>query len=104
MYRLRKVTGKEKKIFGVCAGISKYIDPEIDPVGLRIIWVILTIFASVPMIMLYLILAIVLKPEDYEIKKEEKLAKEEAEKKAEEREKKVNEVVKEAENQKESDD
>lgn len=70
MYRLRKVTGKEKRIFGVCAGISKYIDPEIDPVGLRILWVILTIFAAPPMIILYLVLAIVLKPENYRIDKE----------------------------------
>jgi len=70
MYRLRKVTGKEKRLFGVCAGISKYIDPELDPVGLRILWVILTIFAAPPMIILYLILAMVLKPEDYDIKKE----------------------------------
>jgi len=73
MYRLRKVTGKEKRIFGVCAGISKYIDPEIDPVGLRILWVILTIFAAPPMIILYLILAIVLKPENYDIEKEKRV-------------------------------
>jgi phage shock protein C len=72
MYRLRKVTGKEKRLFGVCAGISKYIDPELDPVGLRILWVILTIFAMPPMIILYLILAMVLKPEGYDIKKEVK--------------------------------
>jgi len=64
MYRLRKVTGREKRLFGVCAGISKYIDPDIDPVGLRILWVILTIFAAPPMIILYLVLAMVLKPED----------------------------------------
>jgi len=67
MYRLRKVTGKEKRIFGVCAGISKYIDPDIDPVGIRILWTILTIFAAPPMIILYLTLAIVLKPEDVTI-------------------------------------
>jgi len=67
MYRLRKVTGKEKRIFGVVGGISKYIDPEIDPVALRILWTILTIFAAVPMIILYLILAIVLKPEEVAI-------------------------------------
>lgn len=72
MYRLRKVTSKEKRLFGVCAGISKYIDPELDPVGLRILWVILTIFAAPPMIILYLILAMVLKPEDYEPKKDSK--------------------------------
>jgi phage shock protein C len=67
MYRLRKVTGKEKRIFGVVGGISKYIDPEIDPVALRILWTILTIFAAPPMIILYLILAIVLKPEEVAI-------------------------------------
>lgn len=69
MYRLRKVQGSEKKIFGVCGGISKYIDPEVDPVSIRILWVILTIFAAPPMIIFYLILAIVLKPENYVIKK-----------------------------------
>ena len=70
MYRLRKVTGKEKRIFGVCAGISKYIDPELDPVAIRILWVLLTIFAAPLMIIFYLTLAIELKPEDYVIKKE----------------------------------
>ena len=68
MYRLRKVQGKERRLFGVCGGISKYINPEVDPVGIRILWTILTIFAAPPMIILYLILAIVLKPEDYDIK------------------------------------
>lgn len=72
MYRLRKVSGKEKRIFGVCGGISKYIDPNVDPVSIRILWVILTIFAPPPMILLYLILAIVLKPEDYVIKDRKK--------------------------------
>ena len=74
MYRLRKVTGKEARIFGVCAGISKYINPEMDPVAIRILWLILTAFALPFMIILYIALAIVLKPEDYEIKLEEKLA------------------------------
>lgn len=72
MYRLRKVNGKEKRIFGVCGGISKYIDPEVDPVSIRILWTILTIFAAPPMIILYIVLAIVLKPEDYVIKDTEK--------------------------------
>ena len=71
MYRLRKVTGKEKRFFGVCAGISKYINPEMDPVVIRLLWIILTIFAAPPMIFLYFALAIVLKPEDYENKKEQ---------------------------------
>lgn len=73
MYRLRKVSrkDKERRFLGVCAGISKYINPDIDPVGIRLLWVILSCFAPV-MIVLYFILAIVLKPEDYEIKDERK--------------------------------
>jgi len=73
MYRLRKVGKKERRFLGVCGGISKYINPDIDPVGIRILWVILTIFAAPPMIMLYLILAIVLKEEEYEIKEGEEI-------------------------------
>jgi len=73
MYRLRKASrnDNERRFLGVCAGISKYINPDIDPVGIRLLWVILTLFAPV-MIILYFILAIVLKPEDYEIKEEPK--------------------------------
>ena len=69
MYRLRKVSrkDKERRFLGVCAGISKYINPDIDPVGIRLLWVILTLFAPV-MIILYFILALVLKAEDYELK------------------------------------
>jgi phage shock protein C len=74
MYRLRKVKrkDKERRWLGVCAGISKYINPEMDPAIIRLLWIILTCFAAPPMIFLYLALAIVLKPEDYEIKDEVK--------------------------------
>ena len=72
MYRLRKVVGKEARIFGFCAGISKYINPDMDPVAIRILWLIITFFAAPFMILLYLALAIALKPEDYEIRMEEK--------------------------------
>ena len=69
MYRLRKASrnDKERRFLGVCAGISKYINPDLDPVGIRVLWVILSCFAPV-MIVMYFLLAIVLKPEDYEIK------------------------------------
>ena len=87
MYRLRKVTGKERRIFGVCAGISKYINPEMDPVAIRLLWLILTFFAAPPMIILYFALALVLKPEDYEIKMEQKEVKEQAKKAEKEAEK-----------------
>ena len=71
MYRLRKASrkDKERRFLGVCAGISKYINPDMDPVGVRLLWVILSCFAPV-MIILYFILALVLKEEDYEIKGE----------------------------------
>jgi len=80
MYGLRKVTGKEARLFGVCAGISKYINPETDPMGIRILWLLLSVFALPQMILLYIILAIVLKPEDYELRIEKKKEKKEAKK------------------------
>jgi len=74
MYRLRKapVGDKERRFLGVCAGISKYINPEMDPVIIRLLWLILTCFALPFMVFLYFALAIVLKPEDYKIPREEK--------------------------------
>ena len=78
MYRLRKVVGKEARVFGVCAGISKYINPDMDPVALRILWVIISFFALPFMVFLYLALAIALKPEDYDIKRAEREAQEKA--------------------------
>lgn len=67
MYRLRKMNKKERRFLGVVGGISRYIDPTADPVLLRILYLVLVFFNPVPMILLYFGLAIVLKPEDYEI-------------------------------------
>lgn len=64
MYRLRKVNRKEAKLLGVCGGISKYIDPEMDPVVIRILWTIISFFALPFMVLLYFILGIVLKTEE----------------------------------------
>jgi phage shock protein C len=64
MYRLKKVSRKESKFLGVCGGISKYIDPEMDPVIIRIIWTMITFFAPPFMLLLYFILGITLKRED----------------------------------------
>lgn len=74
MYRIRKVSSKDKerRFLGVCAGISKYINPDMDPVVIRLLWLIITFFALPFMVILYFALAIVLKPEDYEIKEEYK--------------------------------
>jgi len=81
MYRLRKVgrNDKERRFLGVCAGISKYINPEMDPAIIRLLWFILTCFAAPFMIFLYFALAIILKPEDYVIKKEEEVSEKEPE-------------------------
>lgn len=65
MYKLKRVSKEESRFLGVCGGISKYIDPEMDPVIIRIIWVILTIFSIPPfMVIFYFILALVLKREE----------------------------------------
>ena len=68
MYRLRKVGKDERKFLGVLGGISKYIDPTADPVMLRILFIILTCFSPI-LIVLYFVLAICLKTEGYEIYK-----------------------------------
>jgi phage shock protein C len=73
MYRLRKVGKKERVFLGVCGGISKYIDPELDPVVVRMLWTIVTFFALPFMVILYFILALVLKREDYVFKEAEKV-------------------------------
>jgi len=64
MYRLKRVNREESRFLGVCGGLSKYIDPEADPVIVRIIWTLLTIFNPPFMLIFYFILALVLKRED----------------------------------------
>ncbi|WP_372755806.1 PspC domain-containing protein [Labilibaculum sp.] len=55
----RLFRSKEKKIAGVCGGISTYINPELDPVIIRAVWLILTLFNPL-MLIAYFILALVL--------------------------------------------
>ena len=63
--RVRRVGNAHAKIFGVCAGLSKYIDPEADPMIMRLIWVFLALFSGgFPVVFIYLILALVLRKED----------------------------------------
>ena len=60
--RVRRTTGKDSKIFGVCGGLSRYIDPEADPIIMRLIFVIIALFSGVlPWAGVYLILALVLR-------------------------------------------
>ena len=53
----------DKKIDGVCAGIAEYAD--IDPTLVRLLWVLVTLFAGAGLIA-YIIAAIIMprKPED----------------------------------------
>jgi phage shock protein PspC (stress-responsive transcriptional regulator) len=54
----------KKKVFaGVCGGIANWIDPDINPTGIRLLWVFLTIFHPWSMIITYFFLAAILKTE-----------------------------------------
>jgi phage shock protein PspC (stress-responsive transcriptional regulator) len=70
--RVRRTTGKDSKIYGVCGGISKYLDPEADPIIMRLIFIFMALFSGVfPMAFIYIILAMVLKRESLEITEDE---------------------------------
>ena len=67
-HRIRRVRGKDAKLFGVLAGISKYLDPEWDPLITRLIFLILAAFSGfIFMFVLYFVLAIVLHVEEEEV-------------------------------------
>jgi len=65
--RVKRLSGKDAKIFGVCGGLSRYIDPEADPILMRLIFVFMALFSGIfPMAFIYLVLAIVIKRDDQE--------------------------------------
>jgi len=51
-------SGKDKLLGGVCGGIGKYFD--VDPVIIRLIWVILAIASLGTAILVYLILWVII--------------------------------------------
>jgi phage shock protein PspC (stress-responsive transcriptional regulator) len=54
----------KKRVFaGVCGGIAKWIDPEINPLGIRLLFVVLGLFHPCFMVVTYLILAATLRTE-----------------------------------------
>jgi len=54
----------KKRVFaGVCGGIAKWIDPDINPTGIRALWIFLTIIHPFTMIFTYIILAAILRTE-----------------------------------------
>lgn len=60
----RLTRSNEKLVAGVISGISNYINPEWDPVFLRIAIVWLTLF-NPPMILIYFGLIFILPAEEY---------------------------------------
>ncbi|MCT4673552.1 MAG: PspC domain-containing protein [Prolixibacteraceae bacterium] len=61
MKRLRR--SNNKVIAGVCAGVANYLNPEIDPVAVRVATVLLSFIIPV-LPMVYLILALVIPSEE----------------------------------------
>ncbi|MFV0376304.1 MAG: PspC domain-containing protein [Mangrovibacterium sp.] len=49
----------DRVLTGVCGGIAEYINPEMDPLIIRIIWLIFSCFNPV-LILVYFILAVVM--------------------------------------------
>ena len=63
--KIRRVKGKDAKLCGVLAGISKHLDPCWDPLIIRLIFLALAALTGfVFMFALYFILALILKVED----------------------------------------
>lgn len=49
----------DRVLTGVCGGIAEYIDPEMDPLIIRILWAVFSFF-NPAMILIYFILALVM--------------------------------------------
>ena len=60
---LRKATKEERKFLGVCGGVSRFLDPEMDPIIVRLLTFTLTLLWP-PMLILYFVAAIFLKTHD----------------------------------------
>jgi len=70
--RVRRTTGRDAKIFGVCGGLSRYIDPEADPIIMRLVFVFMALFSGIfPMAFIYIVLAMVLKRDSLESEESE---------------------------------
>jgi phage shock protein PspC (stress-responsive transcriptional regulator) len=59
--KLRRTTGSEKVLFGVCGGVAKFFD--IDMTFVRILWVVGFFFAGVGLLF-YIILAFIMPKEN----------------------------------------
>lgn len=54
---------KKRVIAGVCGGIAKWIDPDISPTGIRLLWFFIALFHPWTTIITYLFLAAILRTE-----------------------------------------
>jgi phage shock protein PspC (stress-responsive transcriptional regulator) len=54
---------KKRMIAGVCGGIAQFIDPDINPVGIRLLWFFLALFHPILMVVTYIFLAAILRTE-----------------------------------------
>lgn len=54
---------KKRVIAGVCGGIAQFIDPDIKPLGIRLLWFFLTLFHPILMVVIYIFLAATLRTE-----------------------------------------
>lgn len=58
--KLRRTTGSEKVLFGVCGGVAKFLD--LDMTLIRILWAVAFFFAGAGLLF-YVILAIIMPKE-----------------------------------------
>lgn len=58
--KLRRTTGSEKVLFGVCGGVAKFLD--LDMTLIRILWAVAFFFAGAGLLF-YIILAIIMPKE-----------------------------------------
>jgi phage shock protein PspC (stress-responsive transcriptional regulator) len=54
---------RKRVIAGVCGGIAKFIDPDINPLGIRLLWFFVTLFHPICSIIVYVFLAATLRKE-----------------------------------------
>lgn len=59
--KLRRTTGTEKMLFGICGGLAKFF--QLDATLIRILWVILTVFAIGSPVIIYVLMAFIVPSE-----------------------------------------
>lgn len=55
----RLVKSYNSVLAGVCGGISEYINPELDPLVIRLLWAVFSVFNPF-LVLIYFILALIM--------------------------------------------